>query len=142
MKASDLSRSLKAKCAYVDAASVTANCVVAAKGSYEQMAESTANCVYLHGQHVVLNTANFVQTATVFLNNSKEVKTLSKAGEQQWSAAQKDYNSAKSTVQSGITAVNNTANSAENDATHDANTVTSVATHDYNSAKNALESLF
>ena len=142
MKASNLSRSLKAKCAYVDAASVTANCVVAAKGNYKQMAESTANCIYLHGQHVVSNTANFVQTATVFLKNSPQVKTLTKSGEQQWSAAQQDYNSAKSTVQSGITAVNNTAKTAENEATHDANTVKQVATHDYNSVKNDLESLF
>jgi hypothetical protein len=142
MKASNLSRSLKAKCAYVDAASVTANCVVAAKGSYEQMAQSTANCIYLHGQHVISNTANTVQAATVFLKNSPAVKTLTKSGEQQWSAAQKDYNSAKSTVQSTITAANNTANSVEKGATHDANTVTHVATHDYNSVKNDLESLF
>ena len=142
MKASNLSRSLKAKCAYVDAASVTANCVVAAKGSYDQMAQSTANCVYLHGQHVISNTANTVQAATVFLKNSPAVKTLTKSGEQQWAAAQKDYNSAKSTVQSAITAANNTANTAENDATHDANTVKNVATHDYNNVKNDLESLF
>jgi len=142
MKASNLSRSLKAKCAYVDAASVTANCVVAANGSYEQMAKSTANCIYLHGQHVISNTTNTVQAATVFLQNSPAVKVLTKTGEQQWTEAQKDYNSAKSTVQSAITAANNTAKTAENEATHDANTVKHVATHDYNSVKNALESLF
>ena len=123
MKASSVTRSLKAKCLYVDAASVTSKCVVAANGSYDQMAESTANCIYLHGQHVISDTTNTVKAATSFLKNSKTVKTLTKKGEQQWSAAQEDYNSAKTTVKAAESAVTKTANSIANDATNDANEV-------------------
>ena len=142
MKASNLSSTLKAKCLYVDAASVAANCTVAAKGTYKQMAESVKNCVSLHALGVISNSTNFVQTATVFLKNSPQVKTITKSGEQLWSGAQKDYNSAKTTLQSTINAANNTANTVANTATNAANTVANYASHDYNSVKNDLENLF